>query len=48
MLSVHEGCGGGSMIVFTPDGQGKIVNDTKCIDKVKQIMASTQGFDISP
>ena len=28
ILSVHRGCGIGSMIVFTPDGQGKIVNDT--------------------
>ena len=46
ILSVHEGCGNGSMIVFTPDGQGEVVNDTKCIDQVKQIMASTQGFDI--
>ena len=34
------------MIVFTPDGKGFIVNDTKCIDQVKQIMASTPGFDI--
>ena len=32
------------MIVFTPDGKGKIVNDTKCIEQVKQIMASS-GFD---
>ena len=32
ILSVHEGCGNGSMIVFTPDGKGKIVNDTKCIE----------------
>ena len=38
ILSVHDGCGYGSMIVFTPDGKGKIVNDTKCIDQVKQIM----------
>ena len=45
-LSVHKGCGIGSMIVFTPDGKGIIVNDTKCIDQVKQIMASTPGFDI--
>ena len=30
-----------------PSGlKGKIVNDTKCIDQVKQIMASTPGFDI--
>ena len=26
--------------------KGKIVNDTKCIDQVKQIMGSTPGFDI--
>ena len=32
ILSVHKGCGNGSMIVFTPDGKGKIVNDTKCIE----------------
>ena len=38
ILSVHKGCGSGSMIVFTPDGKGKIVNDTKCIEQVKQIM----------
>ena len=34
------------MIVFTPDGKGKMVNDTKCIEQVKHIMASTPGFDI--
>ena len=34
------------MIVFTPDGKGKIVNDKKCIEQVKQIIASTPGFDI--
>ena len=45
-LFVHKGCGNGSMIVFTPDGKCKIVNDTKCIDQVKQNMASTPGFDI--
>ena len=33
------------MIVFTPDGRVKIVNDTKCIEQVKQIMASTPGFE---
>ena len=46
ILSVHKGCGNGSVIVFTPDGKGKIVNDTSCIDQVKEIMASTPGFDI--
>ena len=46
ILSVHKGCGNGSMIVFTPDGKGKIVNGKNCIEQVKQIMASTQGFDI--
>ena len=45
ILSVHKGCGNGSMIVFTPERKGKIVNDTKCIDQVKQIMASIPGFD---
>ena len=39
-------CGNGSMIVSTPDGKGKLVNDTKCIEQVKQIMASTPGSDI--
>ena len=34
------------MIVFAPDGKGKIVNDKNCIEQVKQIMASTPGFDI--
>ena len=47
ILSVHKGCGNGSMIVFTPDGKGNIVNNTKCIDQVKQILASTPGFDIA-
>ena len=46
ILSVHKGCGSGSMIVFTPEGKGKIVNDKKCIEQVKQIMDSTPGFDI--
>ena len=45
-LSVHKGCGNGSMIVFTPDGKGKIVNDKNCIEQVKPIMGSTPGFDI--
>ena len=46
ILSVHKGCGNGSMIVFTTDGKGKIVNNKNCIEQVKQIMASTQRFDI--
>ena len=32
ILSVHQGCGNGLMIVFTLDGKGKIMNDTKCIE----------------
>ena len=43
ILSVHNDCGNGSMIVFTPDG--KNVNDKNCIEQVKQIMANTSGFD---
>ena len=42
---MHERWGNGSMIVFTPDGKGKIVNDRKCIEQMKQITASTPGFD---
>ena len=34
------------MIVFAPDGKGQIVNDTKCIEQVKQIMVNSPGFDI--
>ena len=45
-LSVHKACGNGSMIVFTPEGKGKIVNDKKCVEQVKQIMESTPGIDI--
>ena len=46
ILSVHIGCGNGSMIVFTPDGKGKIVNDKNCVEQVKQIMETAPGFDI--
>ena len=46
VLSVHKGCGCGSMILITPDGKGKNVNDKKCIEQVKQIMESIPGFDI--
>ena len=46
ILSVHKDCGNGSMIVFTPVGRCKIVNDTKCIEQVKQIMRYYPGFDI--
>ena len=34
------------MIVFAPDGRGKIINDKRCIEYVQQIMESTPGFDI--
>ena len=45
-LSVHKGCGTGSMIVFTSDGRGKIINDKRCIEHVQQIIENTPGFDI--
>ena len=32
-LSAYKGCGNGSMIVFTPDGRGKIVNDRSALNK---------------
>ena len=41
ILSVHKGCGNGSMIVFTPDGRGKIINDKSCAEHVQQIMGTT-------
>ena len=34
------------MIVFTPYGRGKIINDKRCIEHVQQIMETTPGFDI--
>ena len=43
ILSVHRGCGNGSMIVFTRDGRCKIVNDRSCIEQVQQILEKTQG-----
>ena len=46
ILSVQKGCGNGSMIVFTPDGRGIIVNDKNCVEQVQQIMVTTHGFDI--
>ena len=46
IMSVHKGCGNGSMIVFTPDVRGKIVNDEKYIEQVQQIMETSPGFDI--
>ena len=45
-VTVHKGCGSGSMIVFTTDGREKIVNDKKCIEQVQWITESTPGFDI--
>ena len=32
--------------MFTPDGKVNIVNDKNCIEQVKEIVASTPGFDI--
>ena len=45
ILSVHKGCGNGSMVVFTLDGRGKIINDKRCIEHVQQIVGTTPGFD---
>ena len=46
ILSVHKGCGNGSVIVFTPDGRGKFVNNKNYFEQVQQIIGSTPGFDI--
>ena len=34
------------MIVFTPDGRRKNINDKKCIEHVQQVMETTPGFDM--
>ena len=46
ILSVQKDCGNGSMIVFTPDGRGKLNNDKKCFEHVQQVMRTTPGFDL--
>ena len=45
LMSVHKRSVNGYMIVFTPDGRSKSIND-KCIENVQQVMETTQGFDI--
>ena len=45
VLSVHKDCGNGSMIVFTSDGRGNIINDKRCIEHVQQVMGTTPGLD---
>ena len=34
------------MIVFTPDGRGKVIKDKRCIEHVQQIMETTREIDI--
>ena len=46
ILSVDTGCGNGSMIVFTPDGRGQIINDKRCVEHVQQVVGTTPRFDI--
>ena len=41
-----KGCGNGSMIVCTPDGRGKVINDKRCIEHVQQVMGTTPGFNM--
>ena len=45
ILSVRKGCGNGSIIVFTPDGRGEIINDMRCNEHVQQIAEKTPGLD---
>ena len=46
VLSVHKSHGNGYVIVFTPDGRGKIIDDKRCIENVQQVMGTNPGFDI--
>ena len=41
ILSVHKGCGNGSMIVFTPDGKGKIVNDKNLMESMSTMRGNS-------
>ena len=43
ILSVHKGCGNGSVIEFTPHRRGKIIN-RRCIEHL--VLGTTPGFDI--
>ena len=43
ILYVHKGCGNGSMIVFTPDGKGKIVNDKNLMES----MSTMRGHSLN-
>ena len=46
ILSVQKGCNSGSIIIFTPDMRGNVMNGPAAIKYIMEIMTRTSGFDI--